>query len=515
MPNSKKMIDDDQDDEDNAKLSVAVGIDESLNQHIGFGRYQLLLLQICGSGWTYDGIEMAVIPFIQSHLTTEWSLNSYQRGLLGAIVFLGMAFGACIGGIISDRYGRKVSMVMGMLFTSLFGFSSAFCHNYYSFLLLRMGVGFGLGSTVPTDYSMVMEFVPQKRRASFVGLINMYYILGNIIESVLAWILLQNASWRWLVSISSSAGFLSFIARWFIYESPRYLLVNRREEEALDVLRSVATINQVKREYCILFDEGVVLKKIQTTVDDDETDHLFKQLRMITSPKLLHTSILLWIIWFLLSYGGWGFMFLIPILFNDPHSSTNSFVFPIITYAVALVGYLLCCFIIDWYSRRKFATMAFISSGICTIMMGVMSVSPFLILVQSMIVNFISTWAWSVMNLYTPEIYPTKMRSTGLGVCNAFTRLGGVITPLIGQVLLERFGVFLPYATFGLALIIAGVCVSYVEYDIQPGTALQDDLNNEQTNVLLQSSTLATTAAAQGEEEEEEIHHEMPESLSL
>jgi hypothetical protein len=62
-------------------------------KRIGFGKYQLFLMQICGAGWMFDGIEIILIAFILPHLQREWALSTLQTGFLGSSVFLGMMCG--------------------------------------------------------------------------------------------------------------------------------------------------------------------------------------------------------------------------------------------------------------------------------------------------------------------------------------------------------------------------------------------------------------------------------------
>ncbi len=141
------------------------------------------MICICGGGYFIDGIELSLIAFTIPALTSYWDLNPLHTGILGGAVYLGMMVGS-LGSIISDKFGRRFIFVTAILFTAVSGLSSAFSPNYYTFLLLRtlVGVGLnfyiflemslvhfryiGLGLLVPTDYAMVMEFIPKENRGS-------------------------------------------------------------------------------------------------------------------------------------------------------------------------------------------------------------------------------------------------------------------------------------------------------------------------------------------------------------
>ncbi len=196
---------------------------------------------------------------------------------------------------------------------------------------------------------------------------------------------------------------------------------------------------------------------------------------MVFSSQYKLTSILMLCIWFLLSYGSWGFMILIPQRFNNRESALMTYVYPLMTYSVAVVGYLISSWIMDRVPRKTMGVIAFVLSGISVMMMGTMGNRPILLLIQSMLVNFVMAFAWSVMNIYTPELYPTRCRATGLGLCNSSTRIGGVVTLLLGQVLIAEFGALVPYLSFGVALLLGSALIASLPYETL-GLDLQDDV---------------------------------------
>ncbi len=87
-------------------------------------------------------------------LTKEWGLSPIQAGLVGSSVYLGMMIGAYAGGVISDKLGRKIVFIFGMLIAVTFAFLSAFSVHVIMFVFCRFFSGIGLGSSVPTDISL-------------------------------------------------------------------------------------------------------------------------------------------------------------------------------------------------------------------------------------------------------------------------------------------------------------------------------------------------------------------------
>ena len=80
--------------------------DDALS-HVGFGRFQALVLAYAGVGWTAEAMEIMLLSFVGPSVKDEWGISGQQEGLITSVVFAGMIIGACLGGVISDSYGRR------------------------------------------------------------------------------------------------------------------------------------------------------------------------------------------------------------------------------------------------------------------------------------------------------------------------------------------------------------------------------------------------------------------------
>ncbi len=99
----------------------------------------------------------------------EWSFSPVLAGVMAGVVFIGMALGAYVGGIISDRFSRKLVFASSVFIVSLFGLASAYANRYWLFLVLRIFMGIGLGASLPTDHSMMMEITPARLRGRVIN----------------------------------------------------------------------------------------------------------------------------------------------------------------------------------------------------------------------------------------------------------------------------------------------------------------------------------------------------------
>ncbi|MCB9129068.1 MAG: MFS transporter [Ardenticatenales bacterium] len=216
--------------------------DDAINA-VGFGNFQRKLMVICGLGWAADAMEILIIAFAIPAIALEWGITASQKGLLASAIFLGMLAGAWFWGGLADRIGRKVGFMATIGVDSIFGLLSALSPNFIVLLILRTITGFGVGGTLPVDYSMFAEYLPQEKRGRYLVLLESFWALGTIVVAGLAWLLVPTLGWRALLAVSAIPGLIILWIRRYIPESPRYLLVSGKPEEARAVLERVAREN--------------------------------------------------------------------------------------------------------------------------------------------------------------------------------------------------------------------------------------------------------------------------------
>ncbi|KAK4478982.1 hypothetical protein RD792_014489 [Penstemon davidsonii] len=193
-------------------------LDEALSS-LGFGTFQSLALVFAGIGWFSEAMEMTLLSFIGPAVKSQWSLSPTEESLISTAVFGGMLIGAYLWGFISDTYGRRTGIRGVVVVVAGAGFLSAFSPNYISLVILRCLLGFGVAGGHVFG-SWFLEFIPSSNRGAWMLSMLVFWILGELFEASLAWLIMPRLGWRWLLALSSIPSFLAVIFSTFIPESP-------------------------------------------------------------------------------------------------------------------------------------------------------------------------------------------------------------------------------------------------------------------------------------------------------
>jgi putative MFS transporter len=417
-------------------------VQEAVDQ-IGFGRFQKRLLGVCGITWAADGAEVLLLGFALPSLIGEFGITTTQGGLTVTATFAGMLVGAWFWGTISDYIGRRMGFQVTVLIFALFGLLSAFAPSWEWLLVLRFVTGFGLGGALPLDFSLYAEFLPTENRGRNLVLLESFWALGTIVAAGLAWILVPSFGWRPLLATSALAAILVLWIRRSIPESPRYLAISGKTDEAREILAGIAREN------------GRPAPEGELIVGERQSGSTVARL---WKPGLKQTTLMLWIAWFCISLAYYGIFTWLPQAFvAQGFSSLQTYQNTFLLALAQVPGFFSAAYLIERLGRRNTLGLYLIASGVFTFLFATVTGFGGL-LASAMLMSFFALGAWGSLYAWTPELYPTEIRTTGMGWASGMARVAGVITPTLGGIL---FGYALVSAlsTWAAAFVIGGIAV--------------------------------------------------------
>ena len=417
-------------------------VQEAVDQ-IGFGRFQKRLLGVCGVTWAADAAEVLLLGFALPAIIAEFGISTAQGGLIATATFAGMLVGAWFWGTISDYVGRRAGFQLTVLIFALFGLLSAFAPSWEWLLVIRFITGFGLGGALPLDFSLYAEFLPTKNRGRNLVILESFWALGTVVAAGLAWVLVPNFGWRPLLASSAVAAALVLWIRRKIPESPRYLAISGKADEAREIIAGIARENgQPAPEQDLVAGE----RQSGTTV------------ARLWAPGLRQMTLMLWVTWFCISLAYYGIFTWLPQAFvQQGFSSLQTYQNTFLLALAQVPGYFSAAYLVERLGRRNTLGLYLLASGVFTFLFAVVTGFGGL-LASAMLMSFFALGAWAALYAWTPESYPTEIRTTGMGWASGMARVAGVITPTLGGILFG-FALLSALSLWAVAFVIGGITV--------------------------------------------------------
>src|SRR5688500_13225947 len=133
--------------------------------------YQRMIFAVIATAWFFDCLDVAMMTFVLSKISEEFSMTVTQAGTLGSMSYLGMFLGAASAGVLADKYGRVVIFRVSIIIWGLASLACAFAPNLEILMISRVMLGIGLAMELPVGQSMICEFVPARVRGRYVALL--------------------------------------------------------------------------------------------------------------------------------------------------------------------------------------------------------------------------------------------------------------------------------------------------------------------------------------------------------
>ncbi|MGQ4273934.1 MFS transporter [Terrihabitans sp. B22-R8] len=426
----------------------AISYDHALSS-AGVGRFQKRLLGVFGIVWAADAMQVLAIGFTAPSIAKSFGLTVPGALATGTLFFLGMLIGAFVFGRVADRIGRRRVLIITVLIDAVFGLASAFAPDFAWLLAFRFLTGVGVGGTLPVDYAMMAEFLPADRRGRWLVALEGFWAIGTIILAVASWLVVSSGAeeaWRILFIVTAVPALIGIVLRFWVPESPLYLLRTGRGAEAQEVLAKIASTNG--RQLAAGELSEPILPKASIAA--------------LFAPEIRRRSVLVLLAWFLVSVSYYGvFVWLPSQLAGQGFGFVRGNAFLILIALAQIPGYALAAYGVEkWGRRHTLAGFLILSAAGCGLY-G-LAASSASIASASLLMSFALLGTWGALYAFTPEIYPTNLRATGMGAAGAMARAGGLLAPsVMAPIMAASFGLAL--GVFSGLLVIAAIGVLAID----------------------------------------------------
>lgn len=403
-------------------------------------------LQDCSDGWTYNMNERT------SSIISDWDMVCGLRSLkqMAQTVYMGgVLVGAFLFGSLSDRYGRRMLLIISYLLMAVCGTCAAFCSNFSLFCLFRFGCGMALSGQGLNTFSLIVEWIPTRARTVIGTLTGYCYTCGQLLFALMAYFV---RDWRWLTLTVSLPFYVFFLLSWWLHESSRWLVLNHQHERAIKNLKSVARVNGRQEE-----GERIDLKMVQESMKKElsSSKGTYTILDLFKSPTMRAMTVSLSAVWFSTSFAYYG------LAMDLQKFGVDMYLIQVIFGCADIPAKLIVTLSMSRFGRRPSQTGALISAGICILVNLLVPHDQQIVRTSLAVVGKGCLAAsFTTCYLYTGELYPTIIRQNGMGIASMTARVGAMVAPMVQ--LTGDYIVWLPGLIFGGAPIFSGVAAMFL-----------------------------------------------------
>jgi benzoate transport len=419
--------------------------------------FQWLAVGICIVLNMIDGFDVLVMAFTASSVSAEWGLNGAQIGLLLSAGLFGMAAGSLFIAPWADRFGRRPLILFCLLLSGGGMLLSALSQTPVQLALMRGLTGLGIGGILASSNVIASEYANKRWRGLAVSLQSTGYALGATLGGLLSVWLLTNFGWR-SVFIFGGAVTLAVIPLVLLYlpESLDFLIARRPVNALARVNRLAARLGQP------------ALDKMPLAMTAPTSGH--GRLAQLLSPASRRTTLLIWLLFFLVMFGFYFVMSWTPKLLVAAGLSAQQGISGGVLLSVggifgaALIGAMAS----RWRLTRVLSLFMLVTAGLLVSFVGSAS-SVSMALGLGLLIGLFSNGCVAGLYALSPIVYDASVRATGVGWGIGIGRIGAILSPTVAGLLLDSGWQPLHlYGVFGVVFVIAAAVLLALRPATQP-----------------------------------------------
>ncbi|HEX7933347.1 MAG TPA: MFS transporter [Paraburkholderia sp.] len=417
-------------------------------ESVPFSRWHTKARVIVGSATFFDAFDALSIAFVLPVLIGLWHIQPLEIGVLIGASYVGQFIGALIFGWYAERRGRIRSVSIAIAIMSVMSMGCALSGSFAMLLVCRFIQGIGVGGEMPVAATYISELSNAHGRGKYFLLYELIFPVGLMAAGQMGAWLVPVIGWKIMFWIGAVPGLLIALVIARLPESPRWLISKGRFAEADAVVRDM---------------EASTARRIEPSRREPANKAVMNARagwRELLSPFYRGRTLIVWVLWasaFFIanSLNNW-----LPTLYRSVyHLPLQTALRAASMTNVAQVALLLvCAYVIDRVGRRNWTVSAFCLAAVLFACLGLFAAHDVwsLMVLGTLSYGLVGSIA-AVLYLYTPEVYPTRMRATSTGLATSWLRLASAVGPSLAGLLLHKNGIGSVFVMFAVVAVIGAV----------------------------------------------------------
>ncbi|MCI2419505.1 MFS transporter [Saccharopolyspora sp. K220] len=424
---------------------------------VALNRFHLKITALTFGANFSDGYQLGIIGIALTLIAPQLALGSAWQGLLGASALIGIFLGSTAVGWAADRMGRQRLYMLDFLLIAVASVLQFFVTGAMELFVLRLLIGFGIGADYALGPTLVAEFVPRRYRggllASLTAMWTVGYIAAFFFGNYLAGF--GGDAWRWLLLSSALPAIVVLLVRIGTPESPRWLVSKGRLHEA----------------------RAVVTRFIGAQVDFDafaaqhvhERRESYRELFGSRHWRNTAFGVLFYNCQVIPYFAIYTFL---PLVLAKINLDGDEFLGDALLNLFLLLGGIGGLWLVAKLSRRGLTIGSFVVMALSLAPIGIWPDAPTALLFPLFLVfTFTMSASSNLDQVYPPELFPTELRSSGVGLLNGLSRIGSAIGTFLLPISFDSLG-FSPTMVALTAILAVGAVVSLAWAPETSGLAL-------------------------------------------
>lgn len=411
---------------------------------------QITVVAVCFFLNMLDGMDVLAISFAAPAIAQEWEITRQSLGVVFSAALVGMTAGALFLSPYTDVIGRRNMILVSLVLISAGMLATALAESIAMLIVLRFFAGLGIGSMLASMTSMVSEYAPDRWRNVFILVLHASYSIGAIAIGFVAAYMLPLHGWRPLFIVAGCASAVGIPLVWFFLPESLDFLTKKRPKNALERINKVL----IRMGHAVL-----------ETLPSGHEEGGSVGLASILGDTFRQRTISLWLaffmgfatLYFLLSW-------VVTLALEAGLALENAIWAGVCLNLGAFCGSVSLGFLSNRFGLTRVIGAFFLASAVFVIAYGTARVNVVLVLMLVFLLMYFVQGAFTGLYAVAARLYPTEIRTTGIGWAIGAGRLGAIFGPIVAGLLLGA-GVTIgwTFAVYAVPMILGAIFVTRIK----------------------------------------------------